>query len=87
METFPIVKRKDLDAHGHYRTKDRILALYDQLQTCLASGQPFTSSLSPPPGPPTNPDGSFASLPAWPKGAPMPANWPSHIHPPVSHRS
>lgn len=87
METFPIVKRKDIDAHGHYRTKDRILELYDKLQTCLATDQPFTSSLNPPPGPPTNPDGSFAPLPPWPKGAPMPANWPSHIHPPVWHRS
>lgn len=87
METFPIVKRKDIDAHGHYRTKDRILELYDTLQTCLATGQPFTSSLNPPPGPPINPDGSFASLPPWPKGAPIPANWPPHIHPPVSHRT
>jgi hypothetical protein len=87
METFPIVKRKDEDAHGHYRTKDRILALYDELLRCLASGQPFQSTLNPPPGPPTNPDGSFAKLPAWPKGAPKPTNWPAHIHPPVAHRS
>jgi hypothetical protein len=87
METFPIVKRKDEEAHGHYRTKDRILALYDELQRCLASGQPFQSTLSPPPGPPTNPDGSFAKLPAWPKGTPIPANWPTNLHPPISHRS
>ena len=87
METFPIVKRKDEEAHGHYRTKDRILALYDELQRCLASGQPFQSTLNPPPGPPTNPDGSFAKLPAWPKGTPIPANWPSNLHPPISHRS
>jgi hypothetical protein len=87
MDTFPIVKRKDEEAHGHYRTKDRILALYDELQLCLATGQPFKSTLNPPPGPPTNADGSFAALPAWPKGAPKPANWPAHIHPPLSHRS
>jgi hypothetical protein len=86
MDTFPIVKRKDEEAHGHYRTKDRILALYDELQRCLASGQPFRSTLNPPPGPPTNPDGTFAVLPAWPKGAPKPSAWPSHIHLPVSHR-
>ncbi len=86
METFPIVKRKDEEAHGHYRTKERILALYDELERCLASGKPFKSTLNPPPGPPTNPDGTFAKLPAWPKGAPQPANWPAHIHPPVSHR-
>jgi hypothetical protein len=87
MDTFPIVRRKDEDAHGHYRTKDRILALYDTLTNCLATGQPFKSTLNPPPGPPTNADGSSAALPAWPKGAPKPANWPSHIHPPVAHRT
>jgi hypothetical protein len=86
MDTFPIVRRKDEEAHGCYRTKDRILALYDTLTNCLATGQPFKSTLNPPPGPPTNADGSFAALPAWPKGAPKPANWPSHIHPPLAHR-
>jgi hypothetical protein len=87
METFPIVKRKDEEAHGSYRTKERILALYDELQRCLASGQPFKSTLNPPPGPPTNPDGTFAKLPVWPKGAARPTNWPEHVHPPVCHRS
>ncbi len=29
METFPIVKRKDIAAHGFYRTKDLILRYYD----------------------------------------------------------
>jgi type II restriction/modification system DNA methylase subunit YeeA len=33
MDTFPIVKRKDIAAHGAYRTKDAILAIYDELQT------------------------------------------------------
>ena len=87
MDTFPIVRRKDEEAHGCYRTKERILALYDTLTDCLATGQPFKSTLNPPPGPPTNADGSFAALPAWPKGAPKPPNWPAHIHPPLSHRS
>jgi hypothetical protein len=87
METFPIVKRKDEEAHGNYRTKERILALYDELVRCLASGQPFKSTLNPPPGPPTNPDGSFARLPVWPKGAAKPTNWPAHFHPPISHRN
>jgi len=31
METFPIVKRKDVAAHGSYRTKELILAAYDSL--------------------------------------------------------
>jgi hypothetical protein len=33
MDTFPIVKRKDIAAHSTYRTKDAILAIYDELQT------------------------------------------------------
>ena len=31
METFPIVKRKDEAAHGEYRTRRVILAMYDQM--------------------------------------------------------
>lgn len=31
METFPIVRRKDMAAHGTYRTKDAILSVYDDL--------------------------------------------------------
>ncbi len=31
METFPIVKRRDLAAHGEYRTKRLILEAYDWL--------------------------------------------------------
>ena len=87
METFPIVKKKDIAAHGVYRTKERIIALYDQLQLCLATNTPFVSALTPPPGPPTNADGSFAALPAWAPNTPRPANYPTHVHPPISHRS
>lgn len=31
METFPIVKRKDIAAHGSYRTKEAILSIYDEM--------------------------------------------------------
>ncbi|RNL87537.1 Eco57I restriction-modification methylase domain-containing protein [Halostreptopolyspora alba] len=57
METFPIVKRKDEDRHGTYRTKDLILENYDRmaeagvsLDTPLIDGENFTSALTPPPG-------------------------------------
>jgi hypothetical protein len=30
LDTFPIVKRKDIAKYGHYRTKETILELYDQ---------------------------------------------------------
>ena len=36
METFPIVKRKDLDAHGEYRTKRVILERYDEYAAATA---------------------------------------------------
>ncbi len=36
METFPIVKRKDLAEYGVYRTKETILAVYDELAAKFA---------------------------------------------------
>lgn len=49
LDTFPIVRRKDEEKHGHYRTKDRILELYDTLAECQRNGKAFVSSLNPPP--------------------------------------
>ena len=43
MSTFPIVQRKDEAAHGTYRTRDRILDIYD----AMASGE-WVSALDPP---------------------------------------
>ena len=62
METFPIVKRKDIarteskDDEGNvipgtYITKDTILAIYDQMQQAIETGQPYQTRLNPPPGP------------------------------------
>lgn len=82
METFPIVKRKDEAAYGHYRTKDTILEIYDEMAEAIRSGKPYQTRLNPPPGPPLNPDGSFAKLQDWPAGAPRPKDWPPHIHEP-----
>ena len=50
LDTFPIVRRKDEAAHGTYRTRDTILALYDQFAEASTSGKPFLSPLDPPPG-------------------------------------
>jgi len=50
MDTFPIVQRKDLAAHGCYRTKEVILSLYDALLESIRTGAPYVSPLSPPPG-------------------------------------
>jgi hypothetical protein len=52
METFPIVKKKDVAKYGSYRTKERILAIYDEMAECIAKGTEWKSPLDPPPGDP-----------------------------------
>jgi len=52
METFPIVKRKDIQKYGDYRTKLVILDIYDRMQTAIATGEPYQTLLDPPPGDP-----------------------------------
>ena len=43
METFPIVKRKDMAEHGEYRTKRMILEIYDAMADAEKSGLPYRS--------------------------------------------
>ena len=38
LETFPIVKRKDIAAHGEYRTKRLILEIYDEMAEAQRTG-------------------------------------------------
>ena len=77
MDTFPIVKRKDEEKFGTYRTKDTILKIYDDLAESQGTGRPYVSPLNPPPGPPTDEHGHFIPMFQW-----DPNRWPSHIHPP-----
>ena len=49
LETFPIVKRKDEQAHGAYRTKHVILDIYDAMQQAMETGTPYHTRLDPPP--------------------------------------
>ena len=49
IDTFPIVKRKDEAKHGHYRTKETILQIYDALGEAMQAGVPYQTLLSPPP--------------------------------------
>jgi len=49
LETFPIVKRKDVEKHGDFRTKLVILDIYDRLQEAIDSGEPYQTRLDPPP--------------------------------------
>lgn len=50
METFPIVKRKDVAAHGEYRTKRLILEVFDAMQHAIDTGTEYQTILDPPPG-------------------------------------
>lgn len=50
LDTFPIVRRKDEATYVTYRTKDTILAIYDQLAEAQHTSTAFISPLSPPPG-------------------------------------
>lgn len=50
METFPIVKGKDLAAHGEFRTKLAILEMFDAMQRAIETGVPYRTILDPPPG-------------------------------------
>lgn len=43
METFPIVKRKDIAACGEYRTKTLILEVYDAMVEAERTGEPYKS--------------------------------------------
>jgi len=50
LDTFPIVKRKDEQHFGEYRTKRLILEAYDAMSTAIATGGSYQTILDPPPG-------------------------------------
>lgn len=77
MDTFPIVRRKDIAKHGTYRTKDTILETYDAMQAAIRTGIPYQTPLNPPPGPPTDANGQFIPSAQWTSHLNT-----SHIHPP-----
>jgi hypothetical protein len=77
MDTFPIVRRKDIAKHGTYRTKDTILKTYDAMQTAIRTGIPYQTPLNPLPGPPTDANGQFIPFAQWTSNQDT-----SHVHPP-----
>ena len=52
MDTFPIVRRRDEERFGQYRTKDVILEIYDALQEAVATGTSYRTRLNPAPADP-----------------------------------
>jgi len=98
METFPIVKRKDIEKYGSYRTKETILEIYDEMQAVMkansewrmANGKDQTDRATS-----QSPLATYRSRLDPPPGPPADAagnfipmaqwdraNWPAHIHPP-----
>ena len=52
LDTFPVVRRSEEKRFGEYRSKRRILEIYDRMQHAINVGAPFMSDLDPPPGDP-----------------------------------
>ncbi len=75
METFPIVKKNDEKQYGEYRTKRRILEIYDKMLQCQQTGIEYKSNLNPPPGPPCDEKGDFIPVNQWDLN-----NWPENVH-------
>ncbi|KAA0235919.1 MAG: SAM-dependent DNA methyltransferase [Actinobacteria bacterium] len=53
METFPVVKRRDIAEHGEFRTKRLILEVYDAMGKAIETGEPYQTILDPPPADPS----------------------------------
>ena len=49
LDTFPVVRRKDEEKYGDYRTKLVILDIYDRLQQAIQSGEPCRRPCRPEP--------------------------------------
>ncbi len=52
LNSFPIVRRKEEQRHGEYRTKRVILEIYDALAEAQRSGSAYQTRLDPPPADP-----------------------------------
>ncbi len=48
LETFPIVKRKEMTRWGEFRTKRVILEIYDEMAEAMRGGAPYQTRLDPP---------------------------------------
>ena len=53
MESFPIIKRHDVDAHSDYRTKKTILDVYERMRDASAAGVRYQTLLDPAPADPS----------------------------------
>ena len=49
LDAFPIVRRKDEETFGEYRTKHVVLDVYDSIQAYMTTGEAYRPLLDPPP--------------------------------------
>jgi hypothetical protein len=52
MEALPVIKRKDEEKYGEYRTKLVIMEIYDAMADAIRTGVPHKTCLDPPPADP-----------------------------------
>jgi hypothetical protein len=52
MDTFPIVKRKDQTKYGSYRTKEKILEIYEKMSAAITGEKAYETVIDPPPADP-----------------------------------
>jgi hypothetical protein len=50
LDTFPVVRRKDEERYGEYRTKRLILEIFDAMQKAIDTGVPYQTVINPSPG-------------------------------------
>jgi hypothetical protein len=74
LDTFPLVRKSDIKAHGEYRTKRVTLEIYDRLSEAISSGRPYATQLDPAPADPQvehAPRAVAFSIPKMPAVAPV----------------
>jgi phage repressor protein C with HTH and peptisase S24 domain len=90
LDQFPIVKRRDEDRYGEYRTARLVLDAYDRMADAAATGTPYRTLLAPPPADPSvahppRPVRVPAATPAAPIAAAAGAPAPTAARRPVLH--
>jgi hypothetical protein len=75
LDTFPIVKRKDIAAHGTYRTQETILGIFDAMAEAQGTGKAYQTLLNPSPADSAvaHPPRAVMAKPELPSGTRQPA--------------
>jgi hypothetical protein len=52
LDTFPVIRDRDVAEHGEYRTRRVVLEVYDAMAVAAVTGGPYRTQLDPPPADP-----------------------------------